>query len=368
MTRLARRPPSSTPGPAGGPGRCAPLAFCIWSRGLGRPQRRAGERTSERGSRRLRLPFAHFLDSRHDPLDIIFGPAPGLGSNRPARHGSGGEREAGGARPPGPARAPRRPHSRPPARSLTHTHRHSHTHSHTYTHTHKAWCRRAPRAQCASAGRQLHGAGGAAPPRQPAVRPPGAAAAGQRYEPFRPPGGGARDPLLPGEAAKGTWRPPAPVTLGQWDGRARGHLLGGRRCRGSPGESGRGGGAFLGSQRGGVSAAPVCGSGCNNASFLRGSRLLRVEGSDSGSEVLLERVERCGPLPSRDAQARTSRLLSSSCWKTRMGGKVPGVTTKDIQPCLLNSFRHRKSLMIFISIFTGALRPFPPVISCPHYK
>lgn len=51
------------------------------------------------------------------------------------------EREAGGARPPGPAR-----HTRPLSHSRTDTH------SHTHTRTHKAWCRRAPGAQCASAG------------------------------------------------------------------------------------------------------------------------------------------------------------------------------------------------------------------------
>lgn len=106
-----------------------PAALCAGS-GLagGRSAvQRAG--ASERASRRLGLPFAHFLDSRHDPLDIIFGPAPGLGSNRPARHGSGGEgergeREAGGARPPGPARD-----TRPLSHSRTETH------SHTYAHT-----------------------------------------------------------------------------------------------------------------------------------------------------------------------------------------------------------------------------------------
>lgn len=31
-------------------------------------------------------PFSYFLDGGHDPLDVIFGPAPGLRSDRPARH------------------------------------------------------------------------------------------------------------------------------------------------------------------------------------------------------------------------------------------------------------------------------------------
>lgn len=36
-------------------------------------------------------PFPHFLDGRHHLLDIIFGPATGLGPDRTARHGGGGE-------------------------------------------------------------------------------------------------------------------------------------------------------------------------------------------------------------------------------------------------------------------------------------
>ena len=40
----------------------------------------------------------------------------------------------------------------------------------------------------------------------------------------------------------------------------------------------------------------VCGSVCSNGSFLWGSRLLRVEGADSGREVLLESVEKRGPV------------------------------------------------------------------------
>lgn len=260
VTRLARRPPSPTPGPAGGPGRCAPPAFCIWFRGSGRPRRRAGERTS----RRLRLPFAHFLDSRHDPLDIIFGPAPGLGSNRPARHGSGGEREAGGARPPGPARAPRRPHSRPPARSLTHTR--THTHSHTYTHTQSLV---PPRAQGPVRKRRA----AAAPSRgSSAAAAAASAASGRRRRgaapAASPPTRGRRPrPPLPGEVTRGSWLPPAPGTRGSGGGGlagggAHGHLLGGRRCRGVPrGERAgwparRGADAFLGSRRGRPSAAP----------------------------------------------------------------------------------------------------------------
>lgn len=45
-------------------------------------------RGSGAGSRRgaARSPFAHFLDGRHHPLDIILRPAPGLGPHRPARH------------------------------------------------------------------------------------------------------------------------------------------------------------------------------------------------------------------------------------------------------------------------------------------
>lgn len=131
-----------------------PAALCAGSGlagGRGAVQR-AG--ASERASRRLGLPFAHFLDSRHDPLDIIFGPAPGLGSNRPARHGSGGEGERGERERLG-ERA-RRVLLATLARSLTR----AQTHTHTHTRTHKAWCRRAPGAQCASAGRQLHRARG----------------------------------------------------------------------------------------------------------------------------------------------------------------------------------------------------------------
>lgn len=37
------------------------------------------------------LPFSYFLDCGHDPLDVIFRPAPGLGSDRPARHCRGGD-------------------------------------------------------------------------------------------------------------------------------------------------------------------------------------------------------------------------------------------------------------------------------------
>lgn len=32
------------------------------------------------------LPFPYFLNRGHNPLDVIFRPAPGLGSYRPARH------------------------------------------------------------------------------------------------------------------------------------------------------------------------------------------------------------------------------------------------------------------------------------------
>lgn len=48
-------------------------------------------RGSGAGSRRgaARSPFAHFLDGRHHPLDIILRPAPGLGPHRPARHAAG---------------------------------------------------------------------------------------------------------------------------------------------------------------------------------------------------------------------------------------------------------------------------------------
>lgn len=255
------------------------------------------------------------------------------------------------------------------ARPLTHSHTQTLTHTLAHIHTHtqslvppraQGPVRKRRAAAARSRGSSAAAAAGSAASgrccRGAAVRafPP---TRGRRPRPPAPGGGGEGHMATPGSGHAGAVGRTCARTLTRRP-----------QVPGVPRESGREGGAFLGSQRGGVSAAPVCGSGCNNASFLRGSRLLRVEGSDSGSEVLLERVERCGPLPSRDAQARTSRLLSSSCWKTRMGGKVPGVTTKDIQPCLLNSFRHRKSLMIFISIFTGALRPFPPVISCPHYK
>lgn len=37
------------------------------------------------------LPFSYFLDGGHDPLDVIFRPAPGLRSDRPARHCRGGK-------------------------------------------------------------------------------------------------------------------------------------------------------------------------------------------------------------------------------------------------------------------------------------
>lgn len=37
------------------------------------------------------LPFSYFLNSRHNPLDVIFRPAPGLSSDRPARHCRGGD-------------------------------------------------------------------------------------------------------------------------------------------------------------------------------------------------------------------------------------------------------------------------------------
>lgn len=36
------------------------------------------------------LPFSYFLNSGHNPLDVIFRPAPGLSSDRPARHCRGG--------------------------------------------------------------------------------------------------------------------------------------------------------------------------------------------------------------------------------------------------------------------------------------
>lgn len=36
-------------------------------------------------------PFPHFLDGRHHLLDVIFGPATGLGPDRTAGHGGGGE-------------------------------------------------------------------------------------------------------------------------------------------------------------------------------------------------------------------------------------------------------------------------------------
>lgn len=36
------------------------------------------------------LPFSYFLNSGHDPLDVILRPAPGLGADRPARHCRGG--------------------------------------------------------------------------------------------------------------------------------------------------------------------------------------------------------------------------------------------------------------------------------------
>lgn len=197
--------------------------------------------------------------------------------------------------------------ARPPARSLTHTRTHTHTHTRTHTHTHKAWCRRAPRAQCASAGRQLHQAGGAAPPRPPPVRPPGAAAAEQRRQPLRPPGGGARDPRSPGEVARAPGYPrlQARGVVGEagWRAEVRADTyLEAAGAEGFPVESGPAGRpAVEGTHSWGADAAarprpPVCGSGCSNASFLWGSRLLRVEGADSGREVLLERVEKRGPL------------------------------------------------------------------------
>lgn len=73
-------------------------------------------------------------------------------------------------------------------------------------------------------------------------------------------------------------------------------------AEGSPGEGGPADPAAVeGMHSWGAGAAArsrprVYGSGCNNASFLWGSRLLRVEGADSGREVLLERVEKGGPL------------------------------------------------------------------------
>lgn len=201
------RTTSPTPGPE--PLRPAALrAESVLAGGRDAVQR-AG--ASERASRRLGLPFAHFLDSRHDPLDIIFGPAPGLGSNRPARHGSGGEgererreREARGARPPGPAR-----HTRPLSHSRTDTH------SHTYAHTQSLVL---PRARGPVRKRRAAAAqskGGAARP--PTVRPPGAAALP----------GELRGPL-PGEAVRSD--PDFPV---RWTGR-RADSTGGRRCGGDP--------------------------------------------------------------------------------------------------------------------------------------
>lgn len=57
-------------------------------------------RGSGAGSRRgaARSPFAHFLDGRHHPLDIILRPAPGLGPNRPARHAAGASGREGRGR------------------------------------------------------------------------------------------------------------------------------------------------------------------------------------------------------------------------------------------------------------------------------
>jgi hypothetical protein len=210
VTRLAHRPPSSTLGPRAARS-AAPHGFRYRVWGSRWPRRRAA---SERTSRRLGLPFAHFLDSRHDPLDIIFGPAPGLGSNRPARHGSGGEREAVGSAPAGSCSRSAAA-TLAPARSLTRTDTHTLTHTHTHTHTHKACRRRAPGAQCASAGRQLHRAGGAAPPRPPAVRPPGAAATATRPRSrLDPRPRGARRPRSPvrgrGGRADSLGRPQVP--------------------------------------------------------------------------------------------------------------------------------------------------------------
>lgn len=159
--------PGRAPSPTPGPGPLRPAALRAGSRLAGGRDavQRAGE--SERASRRLGLPFAHFLDSRHDPLDIIFGPAPGLGSNRPARHGSSGEGERGergwGSAPAGSCS----PHS--PALSLAHRHTLTHIRAHTKP---GAAARPGPSAQ--APGGSCTERGGAARP--PAVRPPGAAA------------------------------------------------------------------------------------------------------------------------------------------------------------------------------------------------
>lgn len=62
--------------------------------------RRGARGDAGAGSRRgaARSPFAHFLDGRHHPLDIILRPAPGLGPHRPARHAAGGRRARRGTR------------------------------------------------------------------------------------------------------------------------------------------------------------------------------------------------------------------------------------------------------------------------------
>ena len=58
-------------------------------------------------------PFPHFLDGCHHLLDVILGPAAGLGPDRPARHGGGGNGGGRGTAPKTPriARLTRR---RPP--------------------------------------------------------------------------------------------------------------------------------------------------------------------------------------------------------------------------------------------------------------
>lgn len=59
-------------------------------------------------------PFPHFLDGRHHLLDVVLGPAAGLGPDRPARHGGSGSGGGRGTAPKtrGVARLTRR---RPPA-------------------------------------------------------------------------------------------------------------------------------------------------------------------------------------------------------------------------------------------------------------
>lgn len=76
-----------------------------------------------------RSPFAHFLDGRHHPLDIILRPAPGLGPHRAARHAAGGAGEGGegkgglgggecGAASVRPSSPSLRLSARPPARTM----------------------------------------------------------------------------------------------------------------------------------------------------------------------------------------------------------------------------------------------------------